>query len=213
MSRFAVAAALGAACVLASAAAGAQTIEPLTYRCIGKDKKTYYGQTVPLQCAGMPLEMLNRQGVVVQRIDPQADAEKKALKEAEEKKKREEDAIAKERQRREKALLATYASEGDIEAARKRALLDNEKAVQEIDARIAGIRKQQAGLAKEMEFYKGKNKPPAKLDQDAKLADADLKAHEELREKKKKEVDAINAKYDEDKRRYLELTRGSTAKK
>jgi hypothetical protein len=213
MSRIAVAAALGAACALASAAAEAQKIESLTYRCIGKDKKTYYGQTMPPQCAGMPLEMLNRQGVVVQRIDPQADAEKKVLKEAEEKKKREDDAIAKERQRREKALLATYISEGDIEAARKRALLDNEKAVQEIETRIAGLRKHQAGLAKEMEFYKGKNKPPAKLDQDAKLADADLRAQEELREKKKKEVDAINAKYDEDKRRYIELTRGSTAKK
>jgi hypothetical protein len=29
-----------------------------------------------------------------------------------------------------------------------------------------------------------------------------------LLEVKKKELDAINAKYDEDKRRYIELTRG-----
>ncbi len=213
MSRFALLlAALAAAGLLAPVAAEAQKIEALTYRCVGKDKKTYYGQTLPPQCIGLPLELLNKQGVVVKRIDPQGDVEKKALKEAEDKKKREEDALLKERQRRDKALLASYASEADIEAARKRALLDNEKAVQEIDARIAGIQKRQAGLAKEMEFYQGKNKPPAKLAQDVKSADAELKLQTELREKKKKEVDPINAKYDEDKRRYVELTRGAAAK-
>ncbi|TAN54060.1 MAG: hypothetical protein EPN19_08095 [Betaproteobacteria bacterium] len=213
MSRFAIfLTALAAAGLLAPLAAEAQKIEALTYRCVGKDKKTYYGQTLPAQCIGLPLEMLNQQGVVVRRIDPQGDVEKKALKEAQDKKKREEDALVKERLRRDKALLASYASEADVDAARKRALLDNEKATQEIDTRIAGIQKRQAGLAKEMEFYRGKNKPPAKLDQDVKSADAELKLQAELRDKKKKEVDSINAKYDEDKRRYAELTRGSAAK-
>lgn len=212
MSRFAHAAALAAACALAPLAAEAQKIESLTYRCVGKDKKTYYGQTPPPQCMGMPVEMLNKQGVVVQRIDPQADAEKKAAKDAEDAKKRQEDAALKERLRREKALLASYTSEADIEASRKRALLDNEKAVRDIDARIANIKKNQVELAKEMEFYKGKNKPPAKLAQDVKNAETDLKAQEDLRELKKKDADAINAKYDEDKRRYIELTRGSAKK-
>ena len=212
MSRFAFAATLATACALAPLAAEAQQIESLTYRCVGKDRKTYYGQTPPPQCMGMPLEMLNKQGVVVKRIDPQADAEKKVLKEAGEAKKREEDAVLKERLRRDKALLASYASEGDIEASRKRALLDNEKAIQEIDARIASVKKHQTELAKEMEFYKGKNKPPAKLAQDVKNADTDLKAQEGLRDLKKKDADAINAKYDEDKRRYIELTRGGTKK-
>src|SRR3989304_5073752 len=120
----------------------------------------------PPQCAGQPIELLNSQGVVVKRIDPQADAEKKQLKEAEDAKKRQEDAALKERLRREKALLASYSSESDIEASRKRALLGNEKAIQEIDARMEGIKKRQAELAKELEFYKGKNKPPVKLDQE-----------------------------------------------
>ncbi|TAK41135.1 MAG: hypothetical protein EPO29_08475 [Betaproteobacteria bacterium] len=213
MSRFAIfLTALAAAGLLAPLAVEAQKIEALTYRCVGKDKKTYYGQTLPPQCIGLPLEMLNQQGVVVRRIDPQGDVEKKALKEAQDRKKREEDALVKERLRRDKALLASYASEADVDAARKRALLDNEKAIQEIDARIAGIQTRQAGLAKEMEFYQGKHKPPAKLDQDVKSADAELKLQAELRDKKKKEIDSINAKYDEDKRRYLELTRGSAAK-
>jgi len=38
--------------------------------------------------------------------------------------------------------------------------------------------------------------------------DIDLKAQEDLLEAKKREVAAINAKYDQDKKRYVEATRG-----
>lgn len=213
MSRTAIAAALAAACALAPLVAYAQPKpESLSYRCVGKDGKKYYGQTLPPQCAGVPVELLNAQGVVVKRIDAKADAERKAQKDAEEAKRRQEEAALKEETRRTRALLATYTSEADIEAARQRALADNQKAVQEIETRIAAIKKRQAGYAKDMEFYKGKNKPPARLEQDARNVEIDLKAQEGLLEAKQKEVGTINAKYDEDKRRYLELTRGSAKK-
>jgi hypothetical protein len=211
MNRSAAVVLLGAACALAPLAGEAQKPESLTYRCIGKDKKTYYGQTPPSQCAGLPLEMLNAQGIVVKRVDPAAEAEQKALKQAEDAKKRQEEAAIKDRQRRDKALLATYTNDADIELARKRALLDNEKSVQEIDGRIASAKKRQAELAKEQEFFQGKNKPPAKLAQDIQTAGEDLKSLEAQREKRVKEVESINAKFDEDKRRYVELTRGTPA--
>lgn len=213
MNRTAAVLVLAATCACASLAAMAQRPEPLSYRCVGKDGKKYYGQTMPAQCVGMPLEMLNRQGVVVKRIDPKADAEEKERRKAEEAKKREEEAALKEQRRRDKALLATYTSEADVEYARKRALADHDKSVAQIDTRIEAIKRRQAALAKEMEFYKGKNKPPAKLAQDIQAAEADLKAQQAAREAKQKDVASINAKYDEDKRRYIELTRGSAPAK
>jgi uncharacterized metal-binding protein YceD (DUF177 family) len=203
-------AALLAAPLLAEAQQPSQNV---SYRCTGKDGKRYYGQTLPPQCAGMPVEVLSAAGTVIRRIDPQADAEKKVLKEAEEAKKRRENAAIKEQTRRDRALLATYTGEGDIESARKRALEDNEKAVREVEARIAALKKRQADLAKESEFYKGRNKPPANFEQDVKNAEIDLRAQQSLLDTKKKEVDTINAKYDEDKRRYLELTGKAPAKK
>jgi hypothetical protein len=180
-----------------------------SYRCVGKDGKKYYGQSVPVQCLGMPVEQLNAQGMVTKRIDAAAsaaDREKKAA-EAEERKKRE--AVTKEEGRRSRALLATYTNEKDIENARARALQDNQAAVKDVEQKIAAIKKRQAELTKELDFYQGKNKPPVKLDQDMKNADIDLKAQEGLLASKKKEVDSINAKYDDDKKRYLELTKGT----
>ena len=72
--------------------------------------------------------------------------------------------------------------------------------------------KRRAGYDKELEFYKdkkGKSQPPAKLLDDINGIEVDLKVQEELLATKKKEVDGINARYDQDKKRYLQLTRSS----
>src|SRR4051812_8724710 len=174
-----------------------------SYRCTGKDGKKYYGSAVPPQCIGLPVEQLSSQGMVIRRFDPQASEHDRAAKEEAAAKKREADQLAKEESRRNRALLATYTSEKDIEDARGRAMAENQKAMKEVEARIAEIRKRQTGLDKEMEFYKegapkataasdkgGKArpadkpkhaaKPPPKLLEDVKNAEIDLKAQENL---------------------------------
>jgi hypothetical protein len=196
-------AALGAAVILA-APLGA---EAQTYRCTAKDGKKYYSSTIPRQCIGRPVEQLNAQGLVVRRIDPEADEKARADKEAALEKKREKEAADREETRRNRALLATYTSERDIEEARTRALAENQKAVRDVESRIDIIRKRRAGYDKELEFYKGANQPPAKLTDDIQNAEVDLKAHEELLAVKKKEVEQINARYNDDKRRFVQLTR------
>ena len=182
-----------------------QAANAQSYRCTGKDGKKYYGQTIPDQCIGQMVEQLDAQGVVVRRIENQS-AEEKAAKKADEKKKAEDAAAKKEEDRRNRALLATYSSEKDIEEARARALADNQTALKETQRRIDEIKKRQAQLAGEMEFYK-KNPAPPKLQNDVKAAQTDLDAQQSLLEAKKKEVDAINARYDEDKKRFAALTK------
>jgi hypothetical protein len=196
--------------------------EAQSYRCVGADGKKYYGQTIPPQCAGLPVEQLNTQGQVIKRLDPAAEAQARKDKEADAAKKRESETASKERSRRNSALLATYTSAGDVEEARGRALAENDKAMKEIETRISSIRKRQAGYDKELEFYregtkKGDDKskakatptgsnPPAKLVEDMKMAEVDLKLQEEALAERSKQIETINAKYDEDKKRYQELT-------
>jgi len=195
------------ALMLAPALAHAQ----LTYRCAGADGKKYYGSTIPPQCYGRPIEQINSQGLVVRRIDPEGEAKMRAEKEAALAKKKEEDTATKEETRRNRALLATYTSEKDIEVARRRALEDNEKQVRDVEQKIAALKKAREKYEKELEFYldkkTGKAKPPAKLAQDISNAEIDLKAQEGLLEAKKKEVNTINARYDDDKKRFVELAK------
>ena len=194
---------------LALMLAPALALAQVTYRCAGADGKKYYGSTIPPQCYGRPVEQINSQGMVVKRIDPEGDAKERAEKEAALAKKKDEDTATKEETRRNRALLATYTSENDIEDARRRALADNEQAVKDVEAKIDALKKTRAKYDKELEFYEdkksGKAKPPAKLTNDIKNTEIDLKAQEDLLAAKKKEVSNINAKYDEDKKRFAEL--------
>ena len=207
-----------AATALAPIAAGAQE-----FRCVGKDGKKYYGSVIPPQCLGQPVEQLSKQGTVIRRIDPEGDQKKQETDAAEAAKKRRQEAAKKDEDRRNRALLATYTSEKDIEDARKRALADSEKSMKDVEARIDGIKKRQADLQKQINASKdsgkdakGKPKPAAnaaannqqKLSEDLKNAEIDLAAQQQLLDAKQKEIDQINAKYDDDKKRYIALTKG-----
>ena len=179
-----------------------------SYRCVGKDGKKYYGQSVPTECLGQPVEQLNAQGMVTKRFDAQASAaerEKKALEE-EERKKRE--AFNKEEGRRSRALLATYTNMKEIDDARARALKENEGAVKDLEKRIDGLKMKLKDQKKEMEGFSSKSKPPAKLEDDIRNTEFDIKTQEDSLVAKKKDVERINLRYDEDKKRYSELTKG-----
>ena len=165
--------------------AGAQS-----YRCVGKDGKKYYGQSVPPQCAGQPIEQLNAQGLVVKKIDAQATADARAKMEVEEAERKKREAISKEEGRRDRALLATYTSEKDIEDARTRALAGNREQVTESEAKIAALKKRRA--------LPGENTG---------AIDSDVKAQEGLLAVKKREAAAVNARYDEDRKRFAELNK------
>jgi len=179
-----------------------------SYRCVGKDGKKYYGQSLPPQCLGQPAEQLNAQGMVIKRIDPQASAAERERKVAEDEERKKREAVSKEEGRRNRALLATYTSDKDIEQARARALTENEGAIKDIERRISALKKRQDDLKKELDFFQGKNKPPVKLEQDIKNNEFDVKTQQDLLVGKKKDVDSINARYNDDKRRYNELTKG-----
>ena len=174
--------ALAPAAALWPATVQAQT----TYRCTGNDGKKYYGQSVPPQCAGVVVEQLSASGTVVKRIDPKANADERAKKEADEAERKKQAAHDKEQSRRDQALLATYGSEKDVEDMRRRALEDNQRLAGQIETRIAGLKERAS---------KGDG-----------AAGSELKMQESLLETKKKEAQAINAKYDDDRKRYLQLT-------
>jgi hypothetical protein len=196
-----------AALMLAPLAADAQTNkEQYTYRCVGKDGKKYYGQTIPDACLGRPLELINKQGLVVKRIDLEGEEKARIAKEAEAEKKREAELAEKDSVRRTRALLATYTSEKDIEDSRNRDLRNHDKGVQEVQKRIDDIKKRQQQFQKELALFNeaGKGSPPARLQEEITNAEIDLKAAQSLLEAKKKETQAINARYDDDKRRYQE---------
>jgi hypothetical protein len=181
--------------------------EAQTYRCIANDGKRYYGSIIPAECQGRAVELLSAQGVLVRRIDPEGAEKERLAKEASEARKRQEESAARETARRNQALLATYANEKDIDEARARALAENSKATQLVESRLDSLRNQRAGYEKDLESYKGKGEAPEILRENLKVLEADIEAQQQLLDLKKREFEAINARYDDDKKRYSALSR------
>jgi hypothetical protein len=194
-----------AALLAAPVAAQAQNKEQYTYRCVGNDGKKYYGQTLPQQCLGRPVELINKQGLVVKRIDHEGEEKARLAKEAAAEKQREAEAAAKDAQRRHRALLATYSSEKEIEDARTRDLREHQRQVREVEEKIASIKKRQQQFQNELALFKGaEGDGPTRLKQEIVNANIDLRAQQTLLDAKKKDAQGINARYDEDRKRYAE---------
>ncbi len=196
--------------LLALAAASAMAQQRL-YKCKDDKGKTYYTQTPPTECLGKAMDELSRQGTLVKKREAALTPEQIAAREAEEKKKKEEELAAKEEARKNQALLNTYANEKDIDDSRQRALKQAEAAAKVIEKRIADAQKRSNDLAAEKEFYV-KKPMPKKLQDDIRMSEIDMKGQQDALTAKKKELSEINAKYNEDKRRYLELTKGGKPK-
>ncbi|TAK70564.1 MAG: DUF4124 domain-containing protein [Betaproteobacteria bacterium] len=186
-------------------AAEPASAQQAVYKCKDSKGKTYYTQTPPAECLGKEMDELSKQGTVVKKREAALTPEQIATREAEEKRKKEDEERAKEEKRKNQALLNTYSSEKDIEDGRQRALRQAAEATKEIEKRIEEAQKRAQKLAAEKEFYV-KKPMPKKLQDDIKNNEIDLKGQQDAMAAKKKELGDINAKYDEDKRRYLELT-------
>jgi len=125
---------------------------------------------------------------------------------------REAENAAKVQARRDQALLQTYTSERDIESVRQRAIADNRAATAQIEVRIAALKKRQDALNKEAAAVQAGKKPSDTFEQDVKAVAYDLQLQGQLLESRQREADAINARYDEEKRKYHLLTQGTQKK-
>ena len=195
---------------LAAAPAEAQQQPQRMYKCVDARGKTYYTQIPPPECLGRDTQELDKAGILKKSERPQSPAEIRAREEAN-KKKLEEDEKSREERRRAQALLATYPSERDIEEARARALKEAEAAIAETEKRVANAHKRKKELESEKEFFV-KKPLPAKLKQEISNNEIDIKNQTALLDAKKKEISAINAKYDDEKRRYADLTKAAAKK-
>ncbi|HTF14305.1 MAG TPA: DUF4124 domain-containing protein [Burkholderiales bacterium] len=182
------------------------------YKCVDAKGKVYYTQVPPPECLGRDTEELNKSGTLIRKNPaaiPISPAQEQA-REAERKKKIEDEERSREERRKNLALLNTYSSEKDIEEARTRSLKEAQTAIEDTEKSIAGAQRRRKELEAEREFYV-KKPMPFKLKQEISNNEIEIRNQTSLLDAKKKEINTINAKYDEDKRRYIELTSGKAA--
>ena len=172
--------------------------------CNDASGKQVCGDILPQACYGRAYRELGSNGQTIRTVDAPLTAEQRSQREAEEEKRKREEEKRKEQQRKDQALLNTYGNEQDIELMRKRAEGDVLKAIANAEKKIVEIRQQRKKFENEAEFYKKKTLPH-EVQKGLADADSDINSQEVFIAEKKKELEVIHAKYDEDKRRLVEL--------
>jgi len=176
------------------------------YCCIDANAKQVCGDLLPQACYGRAYRELGPSGQTLRHVEAPLTAEQRAIRNAEQaQRKLEEDAL-REKQRKDQALLNTYGSEKDIEMMRLRAQTDVQKSINAAENKIAEIRTERKTFENEAEFYKKKKLPP-EVEKGLRDADYEIRVQEYLIESKKKELELIRIKYDEDLRRFQEIAR------
>ncbi|HQR03630.1 MAG: hypothetical protein JSR19_02310 [Proteobacteria bacterium] len=162
------------------------------------------GDILPEVCRNRAYSEFNERGNKVRSVDaPLTDAQQ-AARDAELKKQREADRVALEQQRRDTALLSTFATEKDLDAARDRAVAELERSVKLAQDKLDAAQKDRAKLARDAEFYK--NKPlPGSLKDSMARGDAAIKSAQDGVDAKKREIDQLKAKFEADRARLREL--------
>jgi hypothetical protein len=186
------------------------------YKCVDEKGFTHIGDTPPPACNNVVMFEL-RGTTILRKIDPTPTPEqaKAALLEAE--KKKEADRAAGDQKRKDMALVNTYSNERELDMTRDRTIEPVRARIASANERMKAVEKRERELEDEMEFYKAGKKatkkgeeaknreaPPALVADLARIKaekitlTAGLATHE-------KEVEDIKAKFDADKRRWVEL--------
>ena len=194
---------LGSAVALVAATAP-QPAQAQQLLCCQVDGKKTCGDRLPSACVGKPYTIRGPGGKITQ-VEGMLTPEQRAQKEADAKRKQAEAEAQAEQKRKDRALLATYTSERDIDTARTRSENDIVKGIQQAEGKIAAAEKRRKKFDAEAEFYKGKE-VPEEVRRAQKDADYEIQAQRELIKAKNKDLDIVREKFESEKRRYKELT-------
>ena len=187
---------------LASVSASAQT--PTTmFTCVANGK-TYSADRPPAECANSDMRELNRDGSVRRVIPRPLTVEEQRARALEAKKKLEEEEKLMAQRRRDRALLEAYATDAEIEAARKKSLEGAEQAIKRSQERADSLKKDRKRLDDEAEFYKKREQPDSLKRAYALNAQA-VSGEERIMAEARGEVARINERFDAERKRYKEL--------
>ncbi len=194
-----LAAGLAFACVLVPAPAGATT-----YKWVDENGVTHYTDKMPADQIGKGRTELDKQGRPIRKVDPVLTPEQRQAKEAEAERQAAEAREQERVRRRDKALMASYSSEDEIDLARSRVLATIESQVQAAKAYNQQLVKREAELVAKKKSL-GDKPLPAGDERELEAVQAELSKQQALMALKQRERDATNARYDADKARWKQL--------
>ncbi len=180
------------------------------YSWVDKNGERHYGDAVPPEYAQTERRVLNSQGVEVQHVDAQKNADQRAeqLK---------HDQAVQQRQQHDNFLLTTYTSTKDIERLRDERLEQLDGQIKAADAYIESLDARLKTLQARALLFKPYNKKPDARRMPDDLAEQlvrasnDLRAQHKAMDKRRQDQSEVRSQFEADISRYRELTAPHTS--
>jgi hypothetical protein len=192
---------LGAVCVTIASNAHAAL-----YKWADERGVVHYSDQLPVDAVNRANYELSRSGLTVKKTEqarpvvqqrvPKTESEEQRMRDADR-----ERVIA---ERRDRALVESYANEGEIDLARSRAVATLDGQVQSATAFIAQMTKRREELEGRKATFAPRPAPGA-IEREIETIDEELGRQNELIAGKKKDSAAVAARYESDKQRFHEL--------
>lgn len=188
------------------------------YKCKDEKGVTYYGDTMPPQCAKNPVVEMSTQGSVTRKFDaPLTPEQIKAIQDDKIRNKEKADRMAIQKLR-DDALTSTYGAEREFDIARDKEIANLDSRRKVLLSRSEEVEKSLTKLNNDMEFYQaGKSKTskvkeaPPQLAQDHKRATRDAESVRSEIEKIDKGKEEVRSRYDTEKAHWKRLKGGMPA--
>jgi hypothetical protein len=167
-------------------------------KCKDERGKVYYSDKPGPECAQGKVHELSRHGLV---IEPRRGAGEAAGRPVA------AERVSPEQRRRDKALLATYSTEDQIEEAKQRNLALPLEALKQAEAKLGRARQELSALHGQADGYAGQKKQiPAALIEDVRSKEALVNRLTADTDRKRANAGQIEQRFDADKKRFRELT-------
>ena len=181
-----------------------------TYKWVDEKGVIHYSDKMPPDAVDKASVELNTQGIPIKKTDKALSPEQRRAIEQDAERQRQVERAREEIARRDRALVASYTSEAEIDLARNRSLQTINSAVQSSQAFTEQLNKRKADV--EIKKAESQGKPGvAVLDRELEGIETELARQVDLILLKKRETAAITAKYDADKLRWRELVAAKAA--
>jgi hypothetical protein len=179
------------------------------YKWVDETGEIQYGDRVPPQYATTERSVINDQGRTVKVYEAPKSPEEKAEAQAFLKQQAEEKKVVEQQAVRDHSLLSTYSSEEDMLLARDSKVSSVETLIQLTNSRLDSMQKRLNELTSEAaEFERSGKKLPGGLVNQMKSIREQILQNEAFVKTKENEKEQIASKFDEDIKRYRELTSG-----
>ena len=168
------------------------------------------GDKVPPEFQDSATKELSQRGVTIKQSDAPLTAEQRRAQQADAERKRADEQKRAEQQRQDKAILDTFTNEKEIDLKRARDVQQLESTIETLQTNLKNANDRQAqGRARIEQSRKNKKPVPPAVQQEFDRSEGEKAKIEIQIAQKRKEIAALNQKYDEIKKRFAELMGGA----